>query len=75
MTTSSTTILKATKGPVLRDPLGRQYVTDTQTDTVAVLMGEAFGSVYVRPVHGGPERAIGPDRLRSATAAEIRAAQ
>lgn len=75
MTTSTATTLKGTKGRVLRDPLGRQYVTDTQTVTVAVLMGESYGSIYVRPVHGGPEWAVTRDRLRPATAAEIKAAQ
>lgn len=65
---------KPTHG-ALRDAMGRQYVTDTQTNTVAVLMGTAYGKTYVRPVHGGPEWAVTRDRLRPATAAEIRAAQ
>ncbi|MEV4966642.1 hypothetical protein AB0886_05160 [Streptomyces sp. NPDC024062] len=59
----------------LRDNIGRPYVTDTQTGTVAVFMTGDRASAYVRPVHGGPEWEVDPSRLRPATPAEIRAAQ
>lgn len=58
----------------MRDALGRQYVTDQQTATVGILMGEAYGLIYVRPVHGGPEWAVDAARLRPATHDEIKAA-
>lgn len=58
-----------------KDPLGRPYVVDTRTDTVGILMGETYGDIYVRPVHGGPEWIVTMNRLRPATEAEIRAAR
>lgn len=57
----------------MRDAVGRQYVIDTQTGTVGVLMATSYGKAYVRPVHGGPEWAVAPARLRPATASEIEA--
>lgn len=58
----------------LRDEHGRTYTVDTRTDTVGILMGEARGSVYMRPVHGGPEWTPPANCLRPATEAEVRAA-
>ncbi|MFE2224778.1 hypothetical protein ACFXAH_24740 [Agrobacterium deltaense] len=66
----------ATPSPgVQLDPVGRQYVTDTRTGTVVVLMDEAYGNAYVRPIHGGPEWRVEPGRLRPATAEEVEAAR
>lgn len=59
----------------MRDELGRPYVTDKQTAVVGVLMAKDRGLIYVRPIHGGPEWAVDPSRLRPATADEIKAAQ
>lgn len=80
MDTSADAITESTKGG-LCDPLGRQYVTDTQTGTVGLFMAKqaatttATARVFVRPIHGGPEWELSPARLRLATRAEIEAAR
>lgn len=74
MDTSTERISKNALG-ALCDHLGRRYVTDTQSGTVAIYMDTVEGRAYIRPMHGGPEWTLPQSRLRSATLAEVKAAQ
>ncbi|MEV0850615.1 hypothetical protein AB0J21_33000 [Streptomyces sp. NPDC049954] len=49
----------------------RPLAVDTRTDTVGEIMGKQNGQIYLRPLHGGPEWALTPDRVQPISAEEI----
>ncbi|MFG2192476.1 hypothetical protein [Streptomyces sp. NPDC048639] len=57
--------LRGQLGPVVGD-----LAKDTSSGRVGIVMGTLGGSIQLRPVNGGTEWDVRPDRVRSLTARE-----